>query len=75
MWRNLRSRLTISHLLPLLVVVPLLSLVLVYLLEIRFVLDEAAAELEGQGELVSRLYQAELAALNSSCGFQVSSIS
>ena len=63
MWRNLRSRLTISHLLPLLVVVPLLSLVLVYLLEIRFVLDEAAAELEGQGELVSRLYQAELAAL------------
>ena len=63
MWRNLRSRLTISHLLPLLVVVPLLSLVLFYLLEIRYVLDEAAAELEGRGELISRLYQAELAAL------------
>lgn len=62
MWRNLRSRLTISHLLPLLVIVPLLSFLLFYLIEARFVLDEATAELAGQGELISRLYQAELAA-------------
>lgn len=63
MWSSLRSRLTISHLFPLLVVVPLLSLLLFYLLEARYVLDEAAAELLGQGELISQLYQAELAAL------------
>lgn len=63
MWSNLRSRLTISHLLPLLVMVPLLSLLLLYLLEVRFELDEATAELAGQGELISRLYEAELAAL------------
>ena len=62
MWRNLRSRLTISHLLPLLVIVPLLSFLLFYLIEARFVLDEATAELAGQGELISRLYQAELEA-------------
>ena len=61
MWRSLRSRLTISHLLPLLVIVPLLSFLLFYLIEARFVLDEATAELAGQGELISRLYQAELA--------------
>ncbi len=62
MWRSLRSRLTISHLLPLLVIVPLLSFLLFYLIEARFVLDEATAELAGQGELISRLYQAELSA-------------
>ena len=63
MWRNLRSRLAIVHLLPLLVIVPLLSLLLVYLLEARYVLDDATAELAGQGELISRLYQAEWSAL------------
>ena len=63
MWRNLRSRLAISHLLPLLVIVPLLSLLLYYLLEARYVLEEATAQLAGQGELISRLYQAELSAL------------
>ncbi len=63
MLRNLRSRLVISHLLPLLVIVPLLSLLLVYLLETRYALDDAAAELAGQGELISRLYQAEWSAL------------
>ncbi len=63
MWRNLRSRLAISHLLPLLVIVPLLSLLLYYLLEARFVLEEATAQLAGQAELISRLYQAELSAL------------
>ena len=62
MWRSLRSRLTFSHLLPLLVIVPLLSFLLFYLIEARFVLEEATAELAGQGELISRLYQAELAA-------------
>ena len=63
MWRNLRSRLAISHLLPLLVIVPLLGLLLFYLLETRYVLEEATAELAGQGELISQLYQAELSAL------------
>ena len=63
MWRNLRSRLAISHLLPLLVIVPLLSLLLLYLLEARYVLEQATAELAGQGELISRLYQAELSSL------------
>ena len=63
MWRNLRSRLAISHLLPLLVIVPLLSLLLFYLLEARYVLDEATAKLAGQGEMISQLYQAELSAL------------
>ena len=62
MWRNLRSRLILSHLLPLLVIVPLLSFLLFYSIEARFVLDEATAELAGQGELISRLYQAELSA-------------
>ena len=63
MLRNLRSRLAISHLLPLLVIVPLLSLLLLYLIETRYVLDDAAEELAGQGELISQLYQAEWSAL------------
>ena len=63
MLRSLRSRLALSHLVPLLVIVPLLSLLLVYLLETRYALNAAAAELAVQGELLARLYQTEWPAL------------
>ena len=66
MWRSLQGRLAISHLLPLLVIVPLLSLLLVYLLETRYALNDTAAELAVQGELIARLYQAEWPALQES---------
>lgn len=57
MLRSLKFRLIASHFLPILVLVPLLSLLLIYLLETRFALNDIATELEVQGRLVARLTQ------------------
>lgn len=57
MLNTLRTRLVLSHLLPILLIVPLLSMLLLYLLETRYVLSNAATELAVQGELVAQLTQ------------------
>ena len=53
MFRHLRTRLVLSHILPILVFVPLLGLVLLYQLERHYFLDELAKELATQGALIA----------------------
>jgi len=50
-----RSRLLISHLLPVFLLVPLIGLALIYLLETRLILPTLANEMIDQGMLVKRL--------------------
>jgi two-component system sensor histidine kinase BaeS len=53
MFRKLQTRLAFGHILPVLVLIPVLSFVLLYLLETRYFLDSFAMELKGQGGLVA----------------------
>ncbi len=59
MFRTLRSRLVLSHLLPLLVVIPLMGLGLIYTVETQILLPDLLNELEGQAQLVVELARAE----------------
>jgi two-component system, OmpR family, sensor histidine kinase BaeS len=52
MFRTLRRRLIFSHVLPLLVIVPLIGLALIYLLEARVVLPGLTEELTSQAGLI-----------------------
>ena len=52
MFRSLRSRSILSHLLPLLVVVPLMGIALIYGMETRILLPDLLNELAGQALLV-----------------------
>lgn len=53
--RSLRSRLIISHVLPLLVIVPVVGIALIYVLETQVVLENLSRELQGQAALVAEL--------------------
>jgi len=53
--RSLRTRLILSHILPLLVVIPLVGVVLAYLLETQVLLAGLSNELERQATLVATL--------------------
>jgi two-component system, OmpR family, sensor histidine kinase BaeS len=53
--RTLRARLTLSHVLPLLIVIPLVGIALTYLLETQVLLAELSNELERQAMLVASL--------------------
>ncbi len=53
--RTLRSRLVLSHTLPMLVLVPLVGVVLIYALETRVLLANASQELTEQAYLVAEL--------------------
>lgn len=53
--RTLRSRLILSHTLPLLVIVPLLGIALIYVLETQVLLVNLSTELAGQAVLVAEL--------------------
>jgi two-component system sensor histidine kinase BaeS len=55
MLRSLRQRLILSHLLPVLVIVPVMGIALIYVLETGILLPEIAKELSGQAELMVRL--------------------
>jgi two-component system sensor histidine kinase BaeS len=55
MLRSLRSQLILSHVLPLLIVLPIMGLVLVYVLETRVLLVNLARQLNGQAVLVAEL--------------------
>lgn len=52
---NFRRRLVLSHILPILVLVPLIGFALIYLLETRLILPTLANEMIDQGILVERL--------------------
>jgi two-component system sensor histidine kinase BaeS len=52
MFRTLRSRLILSHILPLLVIVPLMGIALIYLLEEIILLPNLTAELQQQAALI-----------------------
>ncbi len=57
--RSLRSRLVLSHILPLVVVVPLMSLALAYLLETRFLLPKLAEDLLDDAHLLTQVTRAD----------------
>jgi signal transduction histidine kinase len=54
MLRKLRTRLTLSHTLPVLVMTGLLGLALLYLLETRYFLNSLVTELADQGKLIAQ---------------------
>ncbi len=53
--RSLRARLLLSHVLPILVIVPLVGLALVYFIESRILLPNLLAELSGQAAVIADL--------------------
>ncbi|MEZ4617527.1 MAG: hypothetical protein R2867_18720 [Caldilineaceae bacterium] len=57
MLRTLQSRFALSHLLPVLLIIPLIGLASIYLIESRFFLDDLASELVVQGSLIAELIQ------------------
>ena len=59
MFSTLRRRLIFSHILPLLVIVPLIGLALIYLLEARVVLPSLTNELTSQAGLVVEMARDE----------------
>jgi len=59
MLRTLRNRLILSHILPMLVVIPLVAVLLAYLLESRFVLPQLAQNLRGDARLLTEISRSE----------------
>ncbi|MBN1147248.1 MAG: HAMP domain-containing histidine kinase [Anaerolineales bacterium] len=59
MLRTLRSRLILSHILPLIVIVPLIYIALVYLLETRFLLPRLTQELLDNARLLTEVTRAQ----------------
>ena len=61
MLRTLRSRFILSHILPLLLVVPLIGIALIYLLEVLVLLPTLSNELTAQSSLVLKLARSQSA--------------
>lgn len=57
MLKTLRNRLVLSHVLPVLIIIPLMGIVLVYVLESQFALPALARSLESDARLMARLVQ------------------
>lgn len=55
MLRTLRNRLILSHVLPLLIIVPLLGVVLIYLLETQFLIPSLTRNLTDDAKLITEL--------------------
>jgi len=55
MFKTLRSRFVLSHVLPLIVVIPLMGIALVYILETQLLLEDLSRELQEQAALVAAL--------------------
>jgi len=55
MFRSLRGRFVLSHMLPLVVVIPLIGIALVYVLETQVMLDNLSIELMGQAVIVAEI--------------------
>jgi signal transduction histidine kinase len=56
---SLRSRLVLSHILPLLVMIPLVGIALVYVIETRVILPQLATKLAGDARLLKEITRAE----------------
>ena len=59
MFRSLRSRLILSQILPILLVLPIAGLVLVYTLESQFLIPKLAQTLLGDSRLLAEISSAE----------------
>ena len=55
MFRSLRSRLILSHVLPFLIVLPLLNLALIYTIESQFLTPQLAGDLQEQARLAAQM--------------------
>jgi hypothetical protein len=55
MINTMRGRLVLSHVLPLLVMVPLMGIALIYVLETRVLLEDLSTDLMGQALLVAEI--------------------
>jgi two-component system sensor histidine kinase BaeS len=55
MLNTLRGRFILSHILPLLIVIPLMGIAIIYLIETQFLLPSLTAELKGDALLLSRI--------------------
>ncbi|MBN1314467.1 MAG: HAMP domain-containing protein, partial [Anaerolineales bacterium] len=55
MFKSLRSRLILSHVLPLLIIVPLVGIALIYVLETQVMLTNLSNELLGQAMLIAEM--------------------
>ncbi len=62
MFRTLRGRLVLSHILPFLIILPLIGFALVYFLENQFLLPQLSIDLGGDARLLAEMirYQPEL---------------
>jgi two-component system, OmpR family, sensor histidine kinase BaeS len=56
---SLRFRLVLSHILPLLVMIPLMGIALVYVIETRVILPQLATKLAGDARLLKEITRAE----------------
>jgi len=59
MFRTLRSRLIFSHLLPIMIITPLIAVTLVYVIETRFLLQSLTQNLADDAKLLARMSQVE----------------
>ena len=57
MFNSLRGRFILSHVLPLLIVIPMLGMAVIYLVENRFLVPSMLSQLEGDARLLSRLVE------------------
>lgn len=69
--KTLRSRLIVSHILPLVIVLPLLGVVLVYLLETQVFLQSLAEELQTQAALTAAIIASQPEVLKDSTQAQI----
>jgi len=60
MFNSLRGRFILSHILPLLIVIPMLGVAVIYLVESRFLIPSMLSELEGDARLLSRLVEQDV---------------
>lgn len=59
MFRTLRNRLILSHILPPLVIIPVMGIALIYVLETQFLIPRLASNLLGDARLLSEITRAE----------------
>lgn len=55
MFRSLRNRLILSHIIPLVVILPIMGFALTYLLETHYILPQVSDDLTGSAALLARL--------------------
>jgi len=59
MFRTLRNRLILSHILPLLLIIPAMGLTLIYVIETRYIIPRMATNMLGDARLFAEITRAE----------------